>query len=411
MNKQCIESDMVNTKRPLSLYIHIPFCIRKCNYCDFLSFGICEEKDSVISTTPSFGKYSDSIGPYVEALCNQIKEAGKKFENTHYLKTVFIGGGTPTVLSPDNLIRIDSAIFETFKSDCDADIEYTIEANPGTVSEDTARAIQKMHVNRVSIGLQSAVESELKSLGRIHGIDEFKQTYNLLRKSGIKNINIDVMADIPGQSLKSYEKTLEVVMECNPEHISAYSLIVEPGTPFYEMQQAGKLDIADEEVDRQMYSVTQKMLLQHGYKRYEISNYAKEGFECSHNLVYWSGGDYAGLGLGAASLIMGERYNNTSDISRYISMHGISEKEECIVLSTKEQIEEYMFLGLRKTKGVSLKEFKMKFGREISDVYENVITSLVNKKLLEYNETRDMLRLTDKGLDVSNSCMCEFLID
>lgn len=361
--------------RPLELYIHIPFCIRKCKYCDFLSAPSSKEERAV----------------YVESLCRKIRSYTELAE-AYRVVTIFVGGGTPSILEAGQMRKIFAAIKETFQVEADAEI--TIEMNPGTVTEDKLAVYKETGINRLSIGLQSADDKELAALGRIHTYEEFLDSYHMARKAGFRNINIDLMSAIPHQTRESYERTLRAAAELGPEHISAYSLIIEEGTPFYEIYGEGKraADLPDEDTERLMYEDTKRILAEYGYHRYEISNYAKEGFECRHNLGYWERAEYLGIGTGAASLIDNRRF---------------AEDEEPEELSIRDQMAEYMFLGLRKIKGVSRAKFKESFGSSMEEIYGDVIEDMKNKQLL--TEQGDYVRLTERGIDVSNYVMSEFL--
>lgn len=362
--------------KPLELYVHIPFCIKKCLYCDFLS-------------APSAGEERQK---YVTELCRQIRTY-RKMAKAYHVVSIFIGGGTPSILEGEQTGAVFDAIHDTFVLDEDAEI--TIEMNPGTVTEEKLKAYHKAGINRLSIGLQSAENEELKILGRIHTYEEFLDTYRLARETGFRNINVDLMSAIPGQSLSGWEETLKKVAGLRPEHISAYSLIIEEGTPFYEKYGGGqdKLQLPDEEEEREMYRSTKKILGEYGYRRYEISNYAFPGYECRHNLGYWNRTEYLGIGTGAASLLNNRRWN-----------HG----EEPVILSIQEQMEEYMFLGLRKMEGVSKSKFAGEFGCGMEEVYGKVLKRMYGLELME--EAGDFVRLTERGIDVSNVVMCEFLL-
>lgn len=362
--------------RPLELYIHIPFCERKCKYCDFLSApSTVEERKK-----------------YVESLCRKIRSYGE-LAKVYVVVTIFVGGGTPSILLPEQMEEIFDAIRGTFRIEESAEI--TIEMNPGTVNREKLLAYRRCWINRLSIGLQSADNEELKVLGRIHTYEEFLDTYHMARAEGFDNINIDLMSAIPGQTLVSFEKTLKNVARLKPEHISAYSLIIEEGTPFYERYREGKHDdeLPDEETERRMYQMTKELLGRYGYVRYEISNYARPGYECLHNLGYWDRAEYLGIGSGAASLM---------DNRRWI------EGEQSEELTVQNQMEEYMFLGLRKMQGVSIRKFHEIFGRSITEVYGEVLKDMMKKGLLEIEES--YVRLTDYGIDVSNYVMSEFLM-
>ena len=362
--------------RPLELYIHIPFCVSKCKYCDFLS-------------APSSAWERNA---YVESLCGRIRSYGD-LAKAYTVCSVFVGGGTPSVLEPEQILSIFAAVRETF---CLLDNpEITIEMNPGTVTEEKLRVYKKAGVNRLSIGLQSVNDEELKSLGRIHTFADFLSTYEMARAEGFENINIDLISAIPRQTVESWNHTLRTVAEFGPEHISAYSLIIEEGTPFYEMYGEGRNagELPDEDEERTMYQNTKRILESYGYHRYEISNYAREGYECRHNLGYWDRTEYLGIGTGAASLIGENRWN---------------EGEKPQYLSVQEQMEEYMFLGLRKMKGVSKQRFAENFGSTMEQIYGNVLLDMKNKGLLE--EVDGFVRLTDRGIDVSNYVMSEFIL-
>lgn len=362
--------------RPLELYIHIPFCVKKCKYCDFLS-------------GPST---ADQRETYVKSLCQDIR-AYADLAKAYRVISIFVGGGTPSILTAEQMEHIFEAVRETFYVEKDAEI--TVEMNPGTVDADKLSGYKRCGINRLSIGLQSTQNRELQILGRIHTYEEFVETYQLARTEGFGNINIDLMSAIPGQRLVDWEESLRVVAKLGPEHISAYSLIVEEGTPFYEEYGEGRHaeELPDEETERKMYWRTKEILKEYGYIRYEISNYAKPGYECRHNLGYWNRIEYLGIGTGAASLIDNCRFN-----------YG----EEPQKLTESEQMEEMLFLGLRKMEGVSKKRFSEVFKTPIESVYGNVIEDMKKKGLLEIQG--DFVRLTSRGIDVSNYVMSEFLL-
>jgi oxygen-independent coproporphyrinogen-3 oxidase len=354
---------------------------------------------------------------YVAALINEIKSVREQTKD-YKVSTIFMGGGTPSILSTEEIERIFLEIYVSFE--VAKDVETTIEANPGTVTEEKITAWKKVGINRVSIGLQSANNEELKLLGRIHTFEQFKETFVLLRENGF-NLNVDLMSGIPGQTVESYKTTLEKVLELNPEHISAYSLMIEKGTKYWEVYD--DIGLPSEETDRIMYEMTKELLEERGYLRYEISNYAKEGFECRHNLGYWDRANYLGLGLGAASLIENTRFKQESDLEKYLEiflcreLKGLTDItkeitngngfEEIIPLSEKEQMEEFMFLGLRKTKGILRSKFYEIFNKSIDEVYGEVLIKLEKESLIEMDN--DYIRLTDKGTDVSNYVFTEFI--
>lgn len=385
-------------KKPLELYLHIPFCVKKCDYCDFLS-------------APSDEK---TMERYTKALVKEI-ELNKELMKEYLVDTVFIGGGTPSILEGNLIAGIMRALRSNAKIVEDAEI--TIECNPGTVTEEKLLSYKNAGINRISFGLQSANDEELRSIGRIHTYEEFLESYYMARECGFDNINIDLMSALPGQSEQSFKETLEKVVGLNPEHISVYSLIVEDGT---EMSQRVKnarakgIDILpSEEEERRMYYMTKTLLGKAGYGRYEISNYAKSGYECRHNIGYWARKDYLGFGIGAASLYKEQRYNNVADINSYmdrllnVEITSIKLQENQQKLSTDEQMEEFMFLGLRMMEGVSIKLFEEKFGKKYDNVYGKVSDKLVTQGLLECVE--EHVRLTERGIDISNYVMSEFL--
>lgn len=391
-----------NNKKPLSIYIHIPFCIKKCLYCDFLSGPASEAEQQV----------------YISCLKQEIEAEARHYAG-HEVQTVFIGGGTPSAVDSGYIREIMETLlrFYTFADNP----EITIEVNPGTVSEEKLKDYQSSGINRISIGLQTANEEELKALGRIHTVKDFFDTYNSIVKLGFNNINVDLMSAIPLQTMESCQSTLERVLQLQPQpsHLSAYSLIVEEGTPFY-------LDtpkLPDEDTEREMYKITDDILTKNGYHRYEISNYAKPGYECKHNKVYWQRGDYAGFGIGAASLVGNVRFSNLRNREDYVNRieawkeNGKEEpsiKENVQKLSTEEQIEEFMFLGLRLVQGISTEEFHQCFGAYPEQVYPGLIDSLCSKGLLirEWDQKNETwrLRLSEYGMDVSNVVMAEFLL-
>lgn len=390
-------------KQQLGIYIHIPFCVRKCDYCDFLSSPATK----------------DVRKRYVNALIDEIYSYRENYLE-YEVKTIFIGGGTPSVLEGIDIIRIIEALRKSFLICSQEEIEITIECNPGTVSEDKLLAYQKAGINRISFGLQSSNNKELVLLGRIHTYEEFYENYQLARRLGFQNINIDLMSALPGQKLIDWEDTLHRIMELEPEHISAYSLIIEQGTPYYDLygEGIGKSEknkkllytLPEEEEERKIYNQTQVILRSNGYHSYEISNYAKEGYECIHNSSYWRRIDYLGIGLGASSLIHNSRYHNTEDLTLYIehSKEITSIREEYQRLSVEEQMEEFMFLGLRMRNGILKEEFYQIFEEKIDIVYGKTIEKLKKEKLI--SETEKRIYLTDMGIDISNYVFAEFLI-
>lgn len=412
--------------KELSIYIHIPFCVRKCLYCDFLSFPV-----GIISyVNRQFGQKSqrseterDEIGNYVNLLCREIFLRAPAFKKYQVI-SIFFGGGTPSLLPAEKLGKIMDVIRASFVVSADAEI--TVECNPGTVTAEKLAHYIAYGINRLSIGLQSADDGELARIGRIHDYDTFLETYRLARAAGFCNINVDLMTALPGQTAASYQRTLERVCALSPEHISAYSLILEEGTTLYVNQT--NYVFPDEEEERELYYMTERVLSKADYHRYEISNYAREGRECRHNKVYWRRGDYLGLGLGASSLIANVRWKNPEDMTAYSACVEAQDEVKkisagspgfsgclrgsgmCEVqhLSRKEQMEEFMFLGLRLTKGVEEADFVKAFGVSVDAVYGEIIERLVGQELLV--RTGGRLFLTPRGIDVSNVVFADFLL-
>lgn len=420
----------------LELYIHIPFCVRKCAYCDFLSFPSGEEERE----------------RYVERLTEEIEEAGAVSEG--YVATaIFFGGGTPSVLTPKQTERILNAVKKSFYVAEDAEI--TTEVNPGTADREKLEAWRQAGINRLSFGLQSTENRELQYLGRIHTMEDFLESYRAAREAGFENINIDLMSALPGQTVSSWEKTLRTVVSLQPEHISAYSLIIEEGTPFCQLfgedgdaaeekkrrQSLGIPELPDEDAERRMYYDTERILGEAGYHRYEISNYAKPGYECRHNKGYWTGTEYLGLGLGASSYInirrekgeaakisasgkesgdrrQLERRSNVRDFKTYLSLtredfRAGRQIEERALLTNQAMMEEFMFLGLRLTEGISEMEFFRRFSCTLETVYGDVLEKLAGQELMERYEREGAAfwRLTKRGIDVSNCVLAEFLME
>ena len=367
------------------IYVHIPFCERKCAYCDFVSFVSDREIQ----------------GAYFEKLKSQIKIKAES-AGTLPADSVFFGGGTPSAVDSGLIYETLEELRKSFVVTEDAEI--TLEANPNSLTREKLKVYREAGINRLSIGLQSSDNEELKVLSRLHTWEQFLEAFETAREEGFQNINIDIMSALPGQSLESYGKTLNRVLELNPEHISAYSLIIEENTPFYERYKNGE-GLPPEDTEREMYYETKRLLATKGFERYEISNYARPGKECRHNIGYWTRKPYLGFGIAAASLTDEKRYMMHTDLKRFISGDF---KEETEVLSEKDRLEEFMFLGLRLTRGVSKAEFRAEFGRDIYDVYGNKILKLKEEGLL--CET-DRLFLSERGLDLANVCMAEFMLD
>lgn len=383
-------------KKAMQLYIHIPFCVKKCAYCDFLSFPADEKTQNT----------------YVQALQKELDFYGSKYSD-RYISTIFIGGGTPSWLDERNMASIMECVYRNFE--VAADVEITIECNPGTVSDGKFAAYKNIGINRLSIGLQSANNEELKTLGRIHTFEQFLRTYDKARHHGFSNINVDLMSALPGQTPEAFIAGLKKVLRLKPEHISAYSLIIEEGTPFYEkyqadveLREAGRqtMLLPTEEEEYQTTKMTQALLQSEGYHWYEISNFAKPGRECRHNIGYWKRADYLGVGLGAASLMDDVRYANTDDIYEYMKNPEKAATGEA--LSREARMEEFMFLGLRMVDGFHREEFEQTFGVAIEGVYGAELKRLQQEELLIQKE--GSIRLTEKGIDVSNYVLSQFLL-
>lgn len=385
----------------VGIYLHIPFCVKKCNYCDFLS-------------APADWNTQKR---YVEALKKEISFYQDRLEN-YTISSIFFGGGTPSVLEEKWIKELLEIIFEAYSVEEDAEI--TIEANPETLTKEKLESYKKAGINRLSIGLQSTENEQLKRLGRIHTYEKFLEIYAFARNAGFDNINVDLMSGLPFQTQSEWEETLRKVVSLvpKPEHISAYSLIIEEGTQFYEIEE--NLSLPKEEVDRQMYWRTKELLEREGYLRYEISNYALSGKESRHNQIYWNLKEYLGMGLGAASYFGGSRFKNTEDLKEYLSFledsnlqHNKKEKiglqRDIQILSKKERMEEFMFLGLRQTKGISEHKFLELFQVNVMELYGNKVESAIQMGMLWRKNGR--IGLTERGIDVSNIVLAEFLLD
>ncbi|EGT3607176.1 oxygen-independent coproporphyrinogen III oxidase [Clostridium perfringens] len=374
----------------ISLYIHIPFCAQKCLYCDF----------------PSFARKDHLRKAYIEALNKEIISLREKLNNLE-INTIFIGGGTPSVLEADEL---ECLLKEVAKLNMAKDIEYSMECNPGNLTEEKLKVMKKYGVNRISMGLQAKQDNLLKGLGRIHNYKTFKENFLLAKKVGFNNINVDLMFGLPNQRLNEWEETLREIISLDPAHISAYSLIIEEGTAFYNLYENDKLKLPTEEEERKMYHLAKKILEENGFNQYEISNYAKEGKECRHNLAYWNMDNWIGVGSAAASYINGKRIKNISSVEEYIN--SINEKreavEEIINNSKNDNMEEFMFMGLRKINGIDENEFKNRFSMNINYVYGEILNKYIGEGLLIRESGR--IFLSEKGIEISNIIMADFLL-
>lgn len=381
-------------KNEIGVYIHIPFCMKKCFYCDFVSYANKE----------------DMIEKYIKALEKEIKI---KAEENKLLKinTIYIGGGTPSFLDSKHIVYIINAIKESFNVKENAEI--TIEVNPGTVTKNKLEDYIKCGINRISIGLQTTNNELLKQIGRIHTYEQFLETYNLIRMVGFNNINVDLMLALPNQTIKDLEDSLNKVIMLKPEHISVYSLILEEKTKLYDLVESGKLESLDENIERNMYWKVKNILEQNGYKHYEISNFAKQGYESKHNLNCWNQEEYLGMGVAAHSYLNNKRYSNTENLEQYINKlleeEGI--KNDIITVHEEQTLEdkqkEYMLLGLRKIEGVKISDFKNKFVQNPIYVFRKELDKLVKEDLIQVEENN--IKLTKKGLDLANLVFEEFV--
>ena len=375
-------------KETVGLYIHIPFCKNKCFYCDF----------------PSFSGKEALMVDYAKALSNEIDETCKG----KLISTIFIGGGTPTYLCIEGWKIIAESIKKLQFSP--EEFEFTVEGNPNSFKKELLEIFKEIGVNRVSMGLQAVQEYHLKSIGRIHTLDDFKNSYKMLREAGFNNINVDLMFGLPNQSLEQWMESLEEVVKLKPEHLSCYSLIIEEGTKFYDLYESDSLLLPNEDVERNMYAGAIEFLNKNGYHQYEISNFAKSELECKHNKIYWKLENYIGCGSSSHSYIDGIRYRNESNIEKYIcSMNnkGTAVVEK-ITNTEKDEIEEFIFLGLRLIEGFSIIEFQKRFKISIFEKYKEVIEKHINIGLLKLENNR--LFLTSKGIELSNQVMSDFIL-
>jgi len=371
----------------ISLYIHIPFCKQKCLYCDF----------------PSYSGKEKFMDEYIDGLNKEILEKAEKYS----ISSIFIGGGTPSYLNDLSLERL---LVILNKLNLKEKMEFTIECNPGTLNRKKLELMKKYKVNRISMGLQSIKNSILKEIGRIHNYEDFKNNYFLAREIGFDNINVDLMFGLPNQKLDEWQESLVEIAKLEPEHISVYSLIIEEGTHFYDLYEKNKLNLPEEDDERSMYLVAKDILDRYGYHQYEISNFAKAGKECFHNKVYWKCNEYLGLGVSASSFVDKKRIKNLDDIQEYIEKINNKESivEEIYVNNVKDNMEEFMFMGLRMIEGININEFKKRFNKDINEVYGDIIEKNIKKELLIYKSEK--LFLSEKGIEISNYVMSDFII-
>jgi oxygen-independent coproporphyrinogen-3 oxidase len=399
INKSIMRKQDQNPK-PLGLYLHIPFCTEKCNYCDFLSFG---------------GVGNDRQGQYVNALVKEIEYYGKEYHNKYYVDTIFIGGGTPSILEVALIAELMAAVRANFHVLPDAEI--TMESNPKTLNRYKLNRYFDLGINRLSIGAQSLDNDLLAFLGRIHRAEDFLESYQAAREAGFQNINTDLMFGIPGQNMECWLDTLKKVLKLMPEHISFYSLQIEEGTPFFKMYREGRLEPIDDDADRDMYHRAVELFYREGYHHYEISNCGRPGYECRHNLKYWSMDEYLGLGLGAHSYLEGARFSNAERLSDYVEAGRVSENKSTSPFivwyhknSRQEDISEYLFTGLRKREGIDLDDFEAQFQQPIEEIYADNWHRL--KAFIESGylvKTENRLYFTKQGIDISNTILTEFV--
>jgi len=371
----------------MSLYIHIPFCKQKCLYCDF----------------PSYSGKEQFMDEYIDALNKEILRKAHQYT----VNSIFIGGGTPSYLNNSSLEKLLATLN---KLNLKENIEFTVECNPGTLDKENLSIMKKYNVNRISMGLQSTKNSVLKEIGRIHSYEEFRNNYFLARECGFDNINVDLMFGLPNQTFEDWKKSLEEVATLESAHISAYSLIIEEGTHFYDLYKNDKLKLPDEDKERLMYLATKEILNKYGYHQYEISNFAKTGKECFHNKVYWKCDEYLGLGVSASSFIDKKRIKNIDDIQDYIDKIKKNEDvtEEIHINDINDNMEEFIFMGLRMIEGIEINEFKERFNKDIYEVYRDIINKNIKKELLICSSGR--LFLSPKGMEISNYVMSDFIL-
>ncbi|MCH4887739.1 radical SAM family heme chaperone HemW [Acidaminobacter sp. JC074] len=370
----------------ISLYIHIPFCVKKCGYCDFVSF----EYDR------------DQLKSYLEDLKKEIVYYGGK-----KVHSIFIGGGTPSLLSGQEMIDLMALVYDHF--DMSACQEISMESNPGTLTLENLLDYKKAGINRISMGVQTLNNDTLKTLDRIHDVGDVYHSVKLIKEAGFDNFNMDLMFGLPGQTREMLSKTVEKMVRLEPSHISAYSLKFEEGTAFYKKLEAGELTEIDDDLDRDMYHLIEKILLDHNYYQYEISNFSKVGFECKHNLVYWEKKDYIGLGLGAHSCLNNERFYNFSNFEDYHQSvssrgHGVKGSDK---IDPQEDLFEYIMLGLRLNKGLDIDALNKRYDLDFETRYKDEIHKLMAQALLEWSDKR--LKLTSLGRDLSNQVFLQFL--
>jgi len=373
--------------KEISLYIHIPFCKQKCLYCDF----------------PSYSGKEKLMDEYIAALNKEILQKAKRYS----INSIFIGGGTPSYLKNLNL---QSLLVTLNQLTLKENLEFTVECNPGTLNKRNLDIMKKYNVNRISMGLQSTKDSILKEIGRIHSYEEFKNNYLLARDMGFDNINVDLMFGLPNQTPEDWEESLEEIAKLEPEHISAYSLIIEEGTSFYKLYEQDRLNLPEEDKERLMYLSTKDILSKYGYGQYEISNFAKRGKECFHNKVYWKCNEYLGLGASSSSFIDEKRIKNIDNIEEYIEKINKNEIiiDQIHINDINDDMEEFIFMGLRMIEGIKINEFKERFNKDIYKVYGDIIEKNIKKELLVCD--LEKIYLSPRGMEISNYVMSDFIL-
>ena len=405
--------------KEIGLYIHIPFCKHKCYYCDFVSYA---------NKKKFFKKYVECVKKEIEKYAREnriMSEHG--LEPKYVIKTIYIGGGTPSLIDEEYIEDILKSIRENFEitsnleenyeaqdeeiKNCNSQIETTIEVNPGTVTKEKLQKYLECGINRLNIGLQAVQDNLLKKIGRIHTFEDFQNVYKWAREVGFENINVDLMIGLPNQTLDDVKESTKKVMVLKPEHISVYSLILEENTKLEDMVIKGKLELPDDEIERKMYWYVKKTLEKHKYIHYEISNFARPGFESKHNSDCWNQNEYIGIGAAASSFMNNARYENTSDLEEYISNIENEKPSKNIqlqeLLDDESKIDEYMMLSLRKISGVNISEFKRKFNQNPIIRYNKILEKLIKEELIEIDGNN--IRLSSKGIDLANLVWEEFI--
>lgn len=375
----------------LGLYLHFPFCIKKCHYCDFLSYEIVDE---------------ETYMNYARAMALEINR-WKETLSEYVIDTIFLGGGTPSLMTSQSMDFIIKALNQLNLSE---DIEFTIEANPKTLDSSKLSYYKSSGINRLSIGVQSLDDQVLQFLGRVHNTNDFLKNYHEARKVGFKNINVDLIFSIPNQSVLKWMNTIKQMIQLQPEHISVYSLIIEENTPLYDMKASGKIKELDDEIDREMYWSAMEVLEANGYNHYEISNLAKESYICQHNMKYWSMNEYIGMGAGAHSYFKGQRFSNECHINKYMenANNNINNKVWQHQNTINDDISEFIFTGLRKRTGIHLEEFEKHFNTSIYNYFDKQIDQMTREKWMIQENNR--LMLSNKGLDISNQILSQFIL-